>query len=91
MNESKPRVIKMDIEGSEYFVLKDVKFNNELEYLSVEFHGALSNKKKYDEFNKIVRNLHQQNFEVLKPNFNYEKMKNYLYFIMIFSRKEGHI
>jgi FkbM family methyltransferase len=86
MNESRPRVVKMDIEGSEYFVLKDVKFNIELEYLSVEFHGALSNKKKYYEFNRIVENFHEQNFEILKPNFNYEKMKNYLYFIMIFRR-----
>jgi FkbM family methyltransferase len=86
MQESKPTVIKMDIEGCEYFILKNVKFNPELKYLSVEFHGTLSNNKKYNEFNLIVKNLNEQGFEILKPNFNYEKMKNYLYFIVVFGR-----
>lgn len=88
LDEHKPRVIKIDIEGAEFEVLKDCRFNKECEFVTVEFHGVTS-EKKYEEYSRCRRNLEQQGFKAIYPSALdniYVNGKKKLFFVAIFQR-----
>lgn len=67
VDEYRPRVIKMDIEGGEYDCLETFRANVELEHVVVEFHSASS----VNGFARLLtcgRNLNRQGFSVVFPN-----------------------
>lgn len=89
LTKFRPRVIKMDIEGSEYEALESCKINSECEWLSVEFHNTRT-PKLYKRFVNIRRRLVRWKFKMVKPS-NISLLPDgtatkTLYFIAIFFR-----
>tara|TARA_R100001163_G_C5008086_1_gene154917 strand:- start:194 stop:895 length:702 start_codon:yes stop_codon:yes gene_type:complete len=84
-----PRVIKIDVEGSEYSILPNANFNKNLEFVSIEFHQPFKSPNRCYKFDEILKNLHSQNFFEIKK-YEKERKHNVMYFILIF-KKEGHI
>jgi|TARA_R110000796_G_scaffold57776_2_gene133294 FkbM family methyltransferase len=88
METNNPRVIKMDIEGCEFEVLPQAKFNDGLEFLSVEFHQPFVSPSRIDKFNQCLSNLEKNGFSIISDtNLTPRKV---LYFIIIFSRGPSH-
>jgi FkbM family methyltransferase len=85
MQETNPRVIKMDIEGCEFEVLPECKFNDGLEFVSVEFHQPFVSPARTDKFNKCLDNFEKSGFSIISDNDL--TPRKILYFIMIFERK----
>lgn len=66
LDEFRPRVVKMDIEGGEYECLADFKPNFDLEYIQIEWHNIHSGKKL-----KEMKNIEQttlKGFRRVYPN-----------------------
>jgi len=83
--EHDPRVIKIDVEGCEYEILPDAKFNENLEYVSVEFHQPFVSPSRIESFKSCLKNFDYQNFEIVNDvDLTPRKL---LYFIIIFKRK----
>lgn len=90
LRKFKPRVIKMDIEGSEYVCLPQCKINKECEWISVEFHGTRS-ESKWIEYVSIEKELKIQNFKRIKPHkismLPNKKACKGLYFVAVYQRR----
>ena len=85
MQKNNPRVIKMDIEGCEFEVLPEAKFNDGLEFMSVEFHQPFVSPARIDKFNQCLDNFEKSGFSIISDtNLAPRKV---LYFIIVFSRK----
>ena len=50
-------LLKVDIEGSEFEILPEAKFNDGLEFLCVEFHQPFVSPSRIEKFNKCLENL----------------------------------
>ena len=87
MADHNPRVIKIDIEGCEYEILPDAKFNENLEYVSVEFHSPFNSPSRIERLQSCIKNFNDQNFEIAN-NVDLTPRKLF-YFTIIFQRKKS--
>jgi FkbM family methyltransferase len=63
----KPRVVKIDIEGSEYDCLDGLEILPCVEAMQIEFHGTRS-KQGWERFTNIKNQLLKQQFVMIKPS-----------------------
>jgi FkbM family methyltransferase len=82
----RPRVIKMDIEGSEYDVIKAANFPDCAEFISVEFHGTRG-PVGTENFDAAKTRLAKQGFAMIHPSSIEYPIKT-LYFVAVFERKQ---
>ena len=87
LEKHKPRVVKVDIEGSEYSILPSIKFNENLQFISIEFHQPFKSPGRCSNFDRIIENLHSQDFFELKK-YEKERKHNVMHFILTF-KKQG--
>ncbi len=94
LEKYKPRVLKMDIEGSEYDAILNSSLNKELEFISIEFHGTRG-AKTYSKFLKVYKKLKNENFAMIYPKkinlLEDGTAAKALYFIAIFEKLKGGI
>ena len=85
MEKHRPRVLKTDVEGCEYEIFPEADFNEELEYVSVEFHQPFVSPARIEAFKYCIANFKSQGFEILSDvDLTPRKL---LYFTIIFKRK----
>ena len=92
LDSVRPRVIKCDIEGTEYRIFPEARINQECEWISIEFHGCRS-PGGYEKVLQIEWKLMKEGFTRVKPE-NLSLMTNRaghlmfksLFFISIFTR-----
>tara|TARA_R110000764_G_scaffold58271_1_gene126714 strand:- start:2900 stop:3613 length:714 start_codon:yes stop_codon:yes gene_type:complete len=85
MEKHRPRVLKTDVEGCEYEIFPEADFNEELEYVSVEFHQPFVSPARIEAFKYCIANFKSQGFEILSDvDLTPRKL---LYFTIIFERK----
>jgi|TARA_R110000824_G_scaffold141893_1_gene308765 FkbM family methyltransferase len=89
LEKHSPRVIKIDIEGSEYSILPKAKMNDNLEFISVEFHQPFKSPGRCFKFDEILNNLQSQNFIEIKK-YEKERKQNVMHFTLTF-KKQGEI
>ena len=90
VDEHRPRVLKMDIEGCEYDCLEDLILPSCLDHIVVEFHHATS-RKNFDRLLKCGENLNRQGLSLVHPtsiNPNPEGCLKYGYSVFKFSRRD---
>lgn len=88
INRYCPRVIKMDIEGSEYECISSATFPSSVEWIQVEWHGVRSTKG-YDRMLAAERHLAEQKFSRVIPqsiSMHTEGYPKALFFVAVYQK-----